>query len=280
MLCHFVCVCCCVFVNADVILCYHHWPFSFFITMVTSASFHGVVGLQNGSRYQIDEKNYWRYDSFIATLEMDDIHVNVFTFGANAASVEDSIYLWDARTTVVPIIDDDGKSAHSLHLFANDVKFHAVRSLSSKKMGLIWIYLNMLPLLNKICKSIASIPNLIHVSPKLLFPLPDIALRPSDMVTSVDDNSETVPSTTLKQFDWGGAHKEKCKAKGKGKEKKEAIGESGKRARDDDKDKDDDPPMSTAGSSKIACKSGVFVKIPYMQLKNVLSIVNQYNVQE
>ncbi|KAG2358142.1 hypothetical protein BDR07DRAFT_1418454 [Suillus spraguei] len=90
---------------------------SFFITMATSASFHGVVGLQNGSRYQIDKKNYWRCDGFIATLEMGDIRVIVFTFGANAASVEDSM---DARTIVGPIIDDDGKSAHSLHLFAND----------------------------------------------------------------------------------------------------------------------------------------------------------------
>ncbi|KAG2068496.1 hypothetical protein BDR04DRAFT_769006 [Suillus decipiens] len=62
---------------------------SFFTTMATSASFHGVVGLQNGSRYQIDKKNYWRCDGFIATPEIGDIRVNVFTFGANAASVED-----------------------------------------------------------------------------------------------------------------------------------------------------------------------------------------------
>ncbi|KAG2366358.1 hypothetical protein BDR07DRAFT_1396276 [Suillus spraguei] len=96
--------------------------------MTTSTSFHGVVGLQNGSRYQIDKKNYWRYDGFITTPEMGDIRV--FTFGANAASVEDGIYLLDTRTTVGPIIDDDGKSAHSLHLFANDVKFHAVLFLS------------------------------------------------------------------------------------------------------------------------------------------------------
>ncbi|KAG2366073.1 hypothetical protein BDR07DRAFT_1397269 [Suillus spraguei] len=69
--------------------------------MATSASFHGVVGLQNGNRYQIDKKSYWRYDGFIATPERD-IRVNVFTFGANTASAE------------------DGKSTHSLHLFAID----------------------------------------------------------------------------------------------------------------------------------------------------------------
>ncbi|KAG1869967.1 hypothetical protein F4604DRAFT_1926750 [Suillus subluteus] len=88
--------------------------------MATSASFHGVVGLQNASRYVIDKNNYWRYDGFIATPEMGDIPVNVFTFGANTASAEDGIYLLDARTTIGPIIDDEGKSAHSLHLFAND----------------------------------------------------------------------------------------------------------------------------------------------------------------
>jgi hypothetical protein len=64
-------------------------------TMATSASFHGVVGLQNPSRYQIDRKNYWRYDAFIATPEIGDIRVNEFTFGANTASSEDGIYLLD-----------------------------------------------------------------------------------------------------------------------------------------------------------------------------------------
>ncbi|KAG2352246.1 hypothetical protein BDR07DRAFT_892304 [Suillus spraguei] len=85
--------------------------------MATSASFHG---LQNGNRYQIDKKSHWRYDGFIATPERD-IRVNAFTFGANTASAEDGIYLLDARTTIGPIVDDEGKSAHSLHLFANDV---------------------------------------------------------------------------------------------------------------------------------------------------------------
>jgi hypothetical protein len=88
----------------------------------TSASFHGIVGLQNPSRYQIDRKNYWRYDAFIATPEIGDIRVNVFTFNANTASAEDGIYLLDARTTIGSIVDDEGNSAHSLHLFANDVR--------------------------------------------------------------------------------------------------------------------------------------------------------------
>jgi len=38
---------------------------SLLIIMATLASFQGVVGLQNGSRYQIDKKNCWRYDAFI-----------------------------------------------------------------------------------------------------------------------------------------------------------------------------------------------------------------------
>ncbi|KAG2360544.1 hypothetical protein BDR07DRAFT_1486863 [Suillus spraguei] len=88
--------------------------------MAMSTSFHGVVGLTNGNRYQIDRKNFWRYDGFMATPELGDIHVNVFTFSANTASAEDGIYLLDARTTIGLIVDDEGKSAHSLHLFAND----------------------------------------------------------------------------------------------------------------------------------------------------------------
>ncbi|KAG2127743.1 hypothetical protein BD769DRAFT_1458881 [Suillus cothurnatus] len=71
------------------------------VTMATSASFHGVVGLQNPSRYQIDRKNYWRYDAFIATPEIGDIRVNEFTFGANTASAEDGIYLLDQLLSTV-----------------------------------------------------------------------------------------------------------------------------------------------------------------------------------
>ncbi|KAG2366500.1 hypothetical protein BDR07DRAFT_1480177 [Suillus spraguei] len=67
--------------------------------MATSASFHGVVGLQD---------------------EMGDIRVNVFTFSANTASAEDGTYLLDAHTTIGGIIGDEGKSVRSLHLFAND----------------------------------------------------------------------------------------------------------------------------------------------------------------
>jgi hypothetical protein len=96
---------------------------SVFSTMATSASFHGIVGLQNTSRYQIARKNYWHYDAFIATPEIGDICVNVFTFGANTASAKDRIYLLDTRTiiTISSIIDDEGNSAYSLQLFANDV---------------------------------------------------------------------------------------------------------------------------------------------------------------
>ncbi|KAG2043132.1 hypothetical protein BDR03DRAFT_501334 [Suillus americanus] len=51
-----------------------------------------VFKIINGSRYQIDKKNFWRYDGFIATSEIGDIRVNIFTFGANTASAEDGIY--------------------------------------------------------------------------------------------------------------------------------------------------------------------------------------------
>ncbi|KAG1824529.1 uncharacterized protein BJ212DRAFT_1295674 [Suillus subaureus] len=64
-------------------------------------------------------------------------------------------------------------------------------------MVLIWMFLSTLQAHNKTC--------------------------PSDTVTTTDDRSKNVPAIQLKQFDWGGAHKdkEKLKWKGKGKEKKE-----------------------------------------------------------
>ncbi|KAG2090219.1 uncharacterized protein F5147DRAFT_787377 [Suillus discolor] len=54
------------------------------------------------------------YDEFIATPEIGDICVDVFTFGANTASAEDGIYLLDTRTTIGPIVDDERNPAHSL----------------------------------------------------------------------------------------------------------------------------------------------------------------------
>ncbi|KAG1733430.1 hypothetical protein EDB19DRAFT_2041231 [Suillus lakei] len=69
------------------------------IAMATSAAFHGVVGLQNGSRYQIDKR---------ITGDMMD-----------SPPLQKTVsILLDARTTIGPFVqvDDD---AHSLHLFAN-----------------------------------------------------------------------------------------------------------------------------------------------------------------
>ncbi|KAG1817030.1 hypothetical protein DFJ58DRAFT_751643 [Suillus subalutaceus] len=83
-------LCCYVLMIVSPFYCY-----LFIAIMVTSASFHGMVGLQNASRYMIDKKNYWRYDGFIATPEMGDIPLNMFTFSANTASTEDGIYLLD-----------------------------------------------------------------------------------------------------------------------------------------------------------------------------------------
>ncbi|KAG1774663.1 hypothetical protein EV702DRAFT_1180643 [Suillus placidus] len=60
--------------------------------MATSCTFHRLIGFQNASRYQYDNKNYWRYDGYIA-LPDGDLAVAVFTFGAtsNTASAEDSM---------------------------------------------------------------------------------------------------------------------------------------------------------------------------------------------
>ncbi|KAG2369243.1 hypothetical protein BDR07DRAFT_1371559 [Suillus spraguei] len=83
---------------------------SFLITVATSTSFYGVVGLQN----------------FIATAGTGDIGglrvLNVFTTSDLTASVKDRIYLLDAQITIGPIIDadDEGKSVYFFHLFVNN----------------------------------------------------------------------------------------------------------------------------------------------------------------
>ncbi|KAG1879524.1 hypothetical protein C8R48DRAFT_668350 [Suillus tomentosus] len=216
-------LCCCALIVLS--------PFCFlfavlsFTTMATSASFHGVVGLQNG--------------------KLGDICVNVFTFGANTASAEDGIYLLDARTTIGSIVDDEGKSAHSLHLFAND---------------------DLQPMPDGACA----------------FPMVIIAeYASSDMVTATDDSSEAVPSTTLSQFDWGGARKEKeqgtlkggAKEKGKKEDGEKSDGKNdSKRACDDDNEKDRD-----SGPSTIACENIGLELILFVPHKRGFDIVDQYH---
>ncbi|KAG1865186.1 hypothetical protein C8R48DRAFT_772884 [Suillus tomentosus] len=87
--------------------------------MATSCTFHGLVGIQNASIYQYDNKHYWKYDGYIA-LPDSDLAVTVFTFGANTASAEDGIYLMHACAMIGSAVTDEGMSTHTLHLYAND----------------------------------------------------------------------------------------------------------------------------------------------------------------
>ncbi|KAG1794458.1 uncharacterized protein HD556DRAFT_436222 [Suillus plorans] len=68
------------------------------------------------------------YGEFIATQEIGDICVNVFTFGANTASAEDGIYLLNTRMTIGPIVDDEGNPAHSLLTMYCDLVFLLIRT--------------------------------------------------------------------------------------------------------------------------------------------------------
>ncbi|KAG1848783.1 hypothetical protein C8R48DRAFT_836896 [Suillus tomentosus] len=91
-----------------------------FTAMANSASFHGVVGLQNGSRYQIDKKNY---DAFIATPELGDVRINVFTFGAN---MEYRVKLWKTGSIywmhgpLLVLSSTTKANLRTFHLFADD----------------------------------------------------------------------------------------------------------------------------------------------------------------
>jgi hypothetical protein len=96
-------------------------PIAISTTMATSCTFHGLVGIQNASRYQYDNKHYWKYDGYIA-LPDSDLAVAVFTFGANTASAEDGIYLMHGHTMIGSAVTDEGTSTHTLHIYANDVR--------------------------------------------------------------------------------------------------------------------------------------------------------------
>ncbi|KAG1881331.1 uncharacterized protein F5891DRAFT_1204180 [Suillus fuscotomentosus] len=97
-------------------------------TMATSCTFHGLVGVQNASRYQYDTKHYWKYDGYIA-LPDSDLAVAVFRFGANTASTEDGIYLMHARAMIGSAVTDEGTSTHTLHLYANDGRLSCLKLL-------------------------------------------------------------------------------------------------------------------------------------------------------
>ena len=69
----------------------------------------------------MDGKHFWRYDGFIATPN-GDLAVVVFTFrGSSATSVKDGIYVMDAKVVMGCLINEEGKTVHSLHLYSMDV---------------------------------------------------------------------------------------------------------------------------------------------------------------
>ncbi|KAG1881056.1 hypothetical protein F4604DRAFT_1922076 [Suillus subluteus] len=87
--------------------------------MATTCTFHGLVGIQNASRFQHDNKHFWRYDGYIA-LPDGDLAVAIFTFGANTASSEDGIYLMHARAMIGSDVSEEGSTTHALHFYAID----------------------------------------------------------------------------------------------------------------------------------------------------------------
>ncbi|KAG2108046.1 PIF1-like helicase-domain-containing protein [Suillus discolor] len=123
--------------------------------MATSASFHGVVGLQNGSRYQIDRKNFWRYDGFIATPELGDIRVNVQCSHAHSVRT-----LPQLKTASIYWIVDLHSSIH-LHLPRADL----IRNASA----IIW---DELPAINRAAwKSVDELCRITCNRPRIPFGL-------------------------------------------------------------------------------------------------------------
>ncbi|KAG2365898.1 hypothetical protein BDR07DRAFT_1480782 [Suillus spraguei] len=215
--------------------------------MVTSCTFHGLVGIQNASRYQYDNKHYWKYDGYIA-LPDSDLAVAVFTFGANTASAEDGIYLMHGRTMIGSAVTDEGTSTHTLHIYANDElqpledgnrALPILIVVGKKNIRVHCYYLQGHPWLSKTPLPSASKHVVIQGTvlrieqERCVLAVKDIAFGPADNVIA-GPTSDVVSSTPSKAYDW--SSKEKSK-RGRG---------------NDDEDDIIADSTSKAGSSKAA----------------------------
>jgi hypothetical protein len=88
--------------------------------MVTCSIFHVIIGITNNGSYMMDNKSFWRYQAFIATPD-SDLAATVSAFRGNMASIECGIYLIDVRPVVGIIVNEEGRSCQTLHLYAIDV---------------------------------------------------------------------------------------------------------------------------------------------------------------
>jgi hypothetical protein len=92
--------------------------------MATCATYHGIIGIQNGTHYSLDNKTFWRYEGFVPEPEGGDLPVEVFAFKGSSASAKKGIYLLDARAVIGRAADKDGRTAYILHLYAIDVRIY------------------------------------------------------------------------------------------------------------------------------------------------------------
>jgi len=56
------------------------------LTMATCGTYHGIIGIQNGTHYNLNNKSFWRYEGFIPQHEGGDLPVEVFAFKGSSAS--------------------------------------------------------------------------------------------------------------------------------------------------------------------------------------------------
>ncbi|KAG2744317.1 hypothetical protein P692DRAFT_20838257 [Suillus brevipes Sb2] len=255
--------------------------------MATTCTFYGLVGIQNPSRFQYDNKHFWKYDGYIA-LPDGDLAVAVFTFGANTASSEEGIYLMHARAMIGSGVTDEGTTTHTLHFYAIDelqplddgnralpmliVAGKVSRSnfaleqdhgfdidisqyvfAPQQNIRVCCYYPQGHPRLSKTplpsaSKHVVVQGTILRIeNERCILAVKDIAFGPSDNIVA-GPTSDVVSSTPSKSFDWSGKKKQNAKSKDVADEKgKEKI----KRGREDDEEHDVIPPSSSkAGSSK------------------------------
>src|SRR5437588_2382317 len=78
-------------------------------TIATCATYHGIIGIQNGTHYSLNNKTFWRYEGFVPESEGGDLPVEVFAFKGSSASAKKGIYLLDARAVIGRAADKDGR---------------------------------------------------------------------------------------------------------------------------------------------------------------------------
>ncbi|KAG1835942.1 hypothetical protein F4604DRAFT_2009498, partial [Suillus subluteus] len=90
-------------------------------TMASACTYHGIVGVQNATRYILDpKKTFWMMEGFVPVSPdpedgIGDLPASIFIFGGRNAPPEDGIYFVNARIVTTTV-----NESTSLELYCVD----------------------------------------------------------------------------------------------------------------------------------------------------------------